>query len=504
MKNYFNVVVTLMLFALSVNAEDIKPVKITSGFENVQNPDWGGDVLITSIEPLGSISGVARSNGTIYVAIPDTTTVPGMCLLVYKSTNFGDNWTRISSAIQGSALVTKTKMVKTGADSIYCVFLANNTLYYWNVENNSFNVHPTDVVRDYDVGITSSAVMYVTVDIATSNTIRRYATMDGGASYSQSATITSSGANPRVSPSATGDTIIVNYYGPILTDTSTSVIRSAIYRETSPGTFSSSNFVNVTQAGQPKREFFSITIGGIVMFIYVEGVPGSRDIKGYLSSNGGVSYPQTFDFMITPNVDEYWATGKANTHAPGGFDIAYFSDSTGTPGITSDKIIHQSALITSPLSFTSGTRVTQNFPPEYSTAEYKPELIEFQNSTGDLGVIWVGVDGASKRVYWNRMTQLTNIKNNSNQLAEKFELYQNYPNPFNPVTTIKFSIVENAYVSLKVYDMLGKEVANPVDQQMNSGVYEYQFDASGLSSGVYYYRLQAGENSLTRKMTVLK
>lgn len=328
--------------------------------------------------------------------------------------------------------------------------------------------------------------------------------MDGGASYSQSATITSSGANPRVSPSATGDTIIVNYYGPILTDTSTSVIRSAIYRETSPGTFSSSNFVNVTQAGQPKREFFSITIGGIVMFIYVEGVPGSRDIKGYLSSNGGVSYPQTFDFMITPNVDEYWATGKANTHAPGGFDIAYFSDSTGTPGITSDKIIHQSALITSPLSFTSGTRVTQNFPPEYSTAEYKPELIEFQNSTGDLGVIWVGVDGASKRVYWNRMTQLTNIKNNSNQLAEKFELYQNYPNPFNPVTTIKFSIVENAYVSLKVYDMLGKEVANPVDQQMNSGVYEYQFDASGLSSGVYYYRLQAGENSLTRKMTVLK
>lgn len=52
--------------------------------------------------------------------------------------------------------------------------------------------------------------------------------------------------------------------------------------------------------------------------------------------------------------------------------------------------------------------------------------------------------------------------------------------------------------------MLGKEVANPVDQQMNSGVYEYQFDASGLSSGVYYYRLQAGENSLTRKMTVLK
>lgn len=121
-----------------------------------------------------------------------------------------------------------------------------------------------------------------------------------------------------------------------------------------------------------------------------------------------------------------------------------------------------------------------------------------------MGVIWVGVDGASKRVYWNRMTQLTNIKNNSNQLAEKFELYQNYPNPFNPVTTIKFSIVENAYVSLKVYDMLGKEVANPVDQQMNSGVYEYQFDASGLSSGVYYYRLQAGENSLTRKMTVLK
>ncbi|MBI5472139.1 MAG: FG-GAP repeat protein [Ignavibacteriae bacterium] len=83
-------------------------------------------------------------------------------------------------------------------------------------------------------------------------------------------------------------------------------------------------------------------------------------------------------------------------------------------------------------------------------------------------------------------------------------LEQNYPNPFNPITTIAFQIPGNGHVTLKVYDMLGREVATIVDGIREAGVYEEVFDATALASGVYLYRLQAGDFSQIRKLTVLK
>ncbi|HRB41009.1 MAG TPA: T9SS type A sorting domain-containing protein, partial [Bacteroidia bacterium] len=99
----------------------------------------------------------------------------------------------------------------------------------------------------------------------------------------------------------------------------------------------------------------------------------------------------------------------------------------------------------------------------------------------------------------------------------KFSLEQNYPNPFNPVTTIKYTIPtppsssplakgrnEVGFVTLKVYDVLGKEVATLVNEEKPSGHYEINFDASNLASGIYYYQLRAGEFVETKKMTLLK
>jgi hypothetical protein len=85
-----------------------------------------------------------------------------------------------------------------------------------------------------------------------------------------------------------------------------------------------------------------------------------------------------------------------------------------------------------------------------------------------------------------------------------FELNQNYPNPFNPETKIGFAIPKSDYVDLRVYDILGREVKVLLSQQLNTGEYEIEFDAHNLASGMYYYRLQSGDNVSVKKMTLVK
>ena len=89
-------------------------------------------------------------------------------------------------------------------------------------------------------------------------------------------------------------------------------------------------------------------------------------------------------------------------------------------------------------------------------------------------------------------------------LPAEFSLSQNYPNPFNPSTSIKYSVPSNEYVSLKIYDVLGKEVATLVNQEMNAGIYEVQFDATLFTSGVYIYRLITEDISISKKMILIK
>jgi len=92
----------------------------------------------------------------------------------------------------------------------------------------------------------------------------------------------------------------------------------------------------------------------------------------------------------------------------------------------------------------------------------------------------------------------------SNGLYPRFALVQNYPNPFNPTTVIEFSLPEEVHVSLRVYDVLGNEVAVLANRRYTSGTYAVNVDARRWSSGVYLYRLNAGGYSRTLKMLLLK
>ncbi len=119
-------------------------------------------------------------------------------------------------------------------------------------------------------------------------------------------------------------------------------------------------------------------------------------------------------------------------------------------------------------------------------------------------------------------TTITGIEEIKNEIPQRFVLYQNYPNPFNPTTTIKYALtpalslgervsagrVRGLYVTLKVYDILGREVATLVNEKQSPGTYTVTFDAKstagGLPSGIYFYRLKAGNFSETKKMILLR
>jgi hypothetical protein len=104
----------------------------------------------------------------------------------------------------------------------------------------------------------------------------------------------------------------------------------------------------------------------------------------------------------------------------------------------------------------------------------------------------------------NCVNSVINISNNAENVPAKFILHQNYPNPFNPSTTIRFEIIESGVVSLKIYDMLGREVKELISARLSPGTYSEEFDSGNLPSGAYFYRLQSGEETKTMKMLLLK
>ena len=91
-----------------------------------------------------------------------------------------------------------------------------------------------------------------------------------------------------------------------------------------------------------------------------------------------------------------------------------------------------------------------------------------------------------------------------NEIPQEYQLQQNFPNPFNPSTTIQFSIPNSEFVTLKVFNSLGQEVSRLVNTNLTAGTYDFSFDATGLTSGIYFYELSAGDFRETKRMLLVK
>ena len=122
-----------------------------------------------------------------------------------------------------------------------------------------------------------------------------------------------------------------------------------------------------------------------------------------------------------------------------------------------------------------------------------------QNCDGpDSLKIWQGVIGHTNN------GGLASVEAINNSIPSRYSLFQNYPNPFNPSTKISYSIPQADFVTLKIYDILGNEVSTLVNEERSSGSYEIEFNASSLSSGVYFYRMQAGNYTSAKRFVLMK
>lgn len=114
---------------------------------------------------------------------------------------------------------------------------------------------------------------------------------------------------------------------------------------------------------------------------------------------------------------------------------------------------------------------------------------------------------ATLRVVFGVMGTVS-VRNSDNQIPDNYNLSQNYPNPFNPTTNIDFSIPISGFVTLKIYNVLGQEVASLINEEMKSGNYKVQFNGhnlgGGYASGVYFYKLQSGSFTMTKKLNLMK
>ena len=109
-----------------------------------------------------------------------------------------------------------------------------------------------------------------------------------------------------------------------------------------------------------------------------------------------------------------------------------------------------------------------------------------------------------QNIYNQNFQSVLEVQNISTEIPDGFSLSQNYPNPFNPSTKLEFGISKLGFVSLMVYDMLGKEITTLVNEKLNPGTYKVEFDGSGLTSGVYFYKLETDNFADTKRMILIK
>lgn len=561
-------------------------------FSHGISPVWANDNVVLNNEPTGKFSGVQKSDGKIYVAVHDTLSTTNLGLVILFSTNNGSSWSS-ASGINYRGYIDNVKLIKTNLDSIYCYFQIDYHVYCWNITTSIINEIMVGGYRYFDVVTSSTASMYVFLDSLASNNLVRYASINGGYNWYNRGNITSAGAIPKVSMSGTGDTLLLNYYGPLLADTSTSVIRVARYRETSAGTLASAGFVDIVTETDQKHEYVAASNNSEMWFFYTVGPVGSRDIKARKSTNLGVSWePATF-IANNPNLDEYGIDIKYHSFNGFGFDLVYQADSNqaGPPTNLSDRLFYSVAIFGS-ATFTGLTQIS-DYPPEAYNGKYSNGLVQLP-TTNDVGVLYVGVNGTSKKLYWDRLlavvpVELTSFsankiddkvflswstateKNNKGFYIERktdkgdflqiafvqgmgttlklhqytfsdnnlnagkyfyrlrqidydgsstisntievnislpveFSVAQNYPNPFNPSTIINFNIPQSEFVSIKIYNILGKELATLVNEKKEAGRYNLELNAAkiGLNSGVFFYTFEAGNFRSVKKMTLLK
>jgi photosystem II stability/assembly factor-like uncharacterized protein len=209
----------------------------------------------------------------------------------------------------------------------------------------------------------------------------------------------------------------------------------------------------------------------------------------FLDANTGWSAGYREVILKTTNGGTNWIEQRNISGSTGLFSIDFINANTGW--IAGDHSSSGSRLLS---TTNGGTTWNQSFIGTGSLSS-----IQFVNSqTGYIA-------GQYNRVYkTTNLGGITGVSQAGNNNPSEYSLHQNFPNPFNPSTTISFSIAKSGLTKLSVFNYLGQEIAVLKNETMQAGRYEFLFDASNIASGVYYYKLTAGDFTDTKKMILVK
>ncbi len=240
-----------------------------------------------------------------------------------------------------------------------------------------------------------------------------------------------------------------------------------IFAGTANGVFiSSNNGSNWTQTALNNRYVNSLVVSGNSIFA------GTDSLGVYLSTNNGLSWTQT---VLNNQFVNSLAVSGNNIFAgigryPAGLGSVYLSTNNGSSWIEKNQGFNVIPIVTRLLT-------TNNF-------------------------IFAGTYGLS---VWRRdLSELFGIKQISEMVPGSFSLSQNYPNPFNPLTKIRFEVPRADFVTVKIFDVLGREITALVNEQLQPGTYEVEWNAGDNPSGVHYYTIRTTAFSQTKKMVLIK
>ena len=230
----------------------------------------------------------------------------------------------------------------------------------------------------------------------------------------------------------------------------------------------------------------------------------------YKSTDGGLTW-QNYNILNRPTITYLsepsllWCGTITGIYlsTDNGATWEHRSEGLGFDPYSSSIIRIHGTLVTSVKFGGSGIRISRN---DGVLWEEFGQGLPFLSSIEELLVYGdIILAATSDGLYQRNIADVpTGIEISENDIPRIFTLSQNYPNPFNPSTTIEYALSEISQVNLEIFDILGREVVTLVNKEQNAGNYRIVFNASSLSGGTYFYRLKIGEQTLTRKATLLK
>ncbi len=400
---------------------------------------------------------------------------------IYKSTDNGTSWTEADAGMSNTGYNVHTFAVSPEGKDSTNLFAGTEHSVYLSTDNGTSWADFDTVLSHALLDVVSLAIIPngtggINLLAGTDDGNGALLSTDRGTSWSavnNGLTTNNSGTHSvfalAVTPNGAGDT---NLFAGTDND-------GGVFRSTNNGTSWTEVDSGLTNTyygifGTPTVNVFTITsgIGGTNIFA------GTHGLGVFRSTNNGTSWSQV-------------NTGLADS------EITAFAVSPNGAGGTNIFAGTSGGVFLSTNNGTNWTAVNTGFTEDTVTA-----LAIVPNGAGDTN-LFAGTWGGG---VWRRplAEMITGVKEEQNNLPSNFALEQNYPNPFNPTTTINYSVSKTSMVTIKVYDILGNEVASLMNEEKPAGRYSVNFTASKLASGVYFYRMQAGSFVETKKLILLK